>query len=53
MNVRLAQDLHLPLDLKLLLGVEIGRSVNSPFLLDSFDPEGNTRKYIGGLAVNF
>lgn len=53
LNVRVAQDLHLPLDLKLLLGVEIGRSINSPFLLDSFDPDGNSRKYIGGLAVNF
>ena len=53
LNLRVAQDLHLPLDLKLLLGLEIGRSVNSPFLLDSYDPDGNSRKYIGGLAVNF
>ncbi len=52
-NVRVAQDLHLPVDLKLLLGVEIAHSVHSPFLLDALDPEGNSRKYIGGLAVNF
>jgi len=52
-NVRVAQDLHLPLALKLLLGVELGHSVNSPFLLDALDPDGNSRKYIGGLAVNF
>lgn len=53
MNLRVSQDLHLPVDLKLLLGLEVGRSVNSPFLLDALDPDGNTRKYIGGLAVNF
>ena len=52
-NVRVAQDLHLPLDLKLLLGVEIARASNSPFLLDALEPDGNSRKYIGGLAVNF
>jgi len=52
-NVRVAQDLHLPLDLKVLLGVEVVRAANSPFLLDTVDPDGTTRKYIGGLAVNF
>lgn len=52
-NVRVAQDLHLPLDLKVLLGVEVGKAANSPFLLDTVDPDGTTRKYIGGLAVNF
>lgn len=53
MNVRVAQDLHLPLDLKVLLGLEVVRAANSPFLLDTVDPNGTTRKYIGGLAVNF
>ena len=53
MNVRVAQGLHLPLDLKVLLGVEVVRAANSPFLLDTVDPDGVTRKYIGGLAVNF
>lgn len=52
-NVRVAQALHLPLDLKVLLGVEVSRTANSPFLLDTIDPDGTTRKYIGGLAVNF
>jgi hypothetical protein len=52
-NVRLAQALHLPLDLKLLLGMEVARAANSPLLLETFDSEGVTRKYIGGLAVNF
>ena len=50
-NVRVAQGLHLPLDLKVLLGVEVVRAANSPFLLDTVDPDGVTRKYIGGLAV--
>lgn len=52
-NVRFAQALHLPLDLKLLLGFEIAHAQNSPFLLDSFETDGATRRYIGGLAVNF
>jgi carboxypeptidase family protein len=52
-NVRVAQALHLPLDLKLLLGVEVARAANSPFLFDTVDADGITRKYIGGLAVNF
>ena len=52
-DVRLAQSLHLPVDLKVLLGLELGRATNSPVLLDAFDPVNGTRKYIGGVAVNF
>ena len=52
-NVRVSQDLHLPFDLKVLLGVEVARALNSPFLLDTVDSDGVSRKYIGGLAVNF
>jgi hypothetical protein len=53
-NVRMAQSLHLPVDLKLLLGMEIAHAINSPFLLDSLDAQQNgSRKYIGGLALNF
>jgi hypothetical protein len=54
-NLRMAQSLHLPLDLKLLLGLELVHSENSPYLLDVIDPTvaGATRRYLGGLAVNF
>ena len=52
-DVRLAQSLHLPLDLKVLLGIELARSENSRILLDALAADGNTRRYIGGLAVNF
>jgi hypothetical protein len=54
-NLRMAQSLHLPLDLKLLLGLEFVHSENSPYLLDVIDPtvNGATRRYLGGLAVNF
>jgi hypothetical protein len=52
-NVRIAQPLHILLDFKVLLGVEVARAANSPYLLDTIDPNGVTRKYIGGLAVNF
>ena len=50
-NVRMAQSLHLPVDLKVLLGLELAHAENSPFLLDTFDAA--SKKYIGGLAVNF
>lgn len=52
-NVRMAQSLHLPLDLKVLLGIEMARAANSPYLLDTFDTDGTSRKFVGGLAVNF
>jgi hypothetical protein len=54
-NVKMAQSLHLPLDLKLLVGLELVRAENSPYLLDVYDPAmtGGTRRYLGGLALNF
>jgi hypothetical protein len=52
-NVRMAQSLHLPLDLKLLLGLELAHAENSPFLLDTLEPAGGTKKYVGGIALNF
>ncbi|HEX7419419.1 MAG TPA: carboxypeptidase-like regulatory domain-containing protein [Thermoanaerobaculia bacterium] len=52
-NVRMSQSLYLPVDVKLLIGVELVHAQNSPFLLDTLLPEENSRKYIGGLAVNF
>jgi hypothetical protein len=33
--------------------MEVARAENSPYLLDTIDANGVTRKYIGGLAVNF
>jgi hypothetical protein len=53
MNVRMAQSLYLPVDVKLLLGVELARVTNSPFLLDPMLEEGTSRRYVGGLALNF
>jgi len=53
MNVRMGQSLHLPLDLRLLLGLEIARAVNSPFLVDVNGTGQTTRRYIGGLSVAF
>ncbi|HEX7706668.1 MAG TPA: carboxypeptidase-like regulatory domain-containing protein [Thermoanaerobaculia bacterium] len=52
-HVRMAQSLYLPIDVKLLLGLELARSENSPYLLDTLTPEGRSKKFIGGLAVNF
>lgn len=53
MNVRMAQSLYLPVDVKVLLGVELARAENSPFLVDTMLPAETSRKYIGGLALNF
>jgi hypothetical protein len=52
-NLRMSQSLRLPIDLKLLLGLEIAHAQNSPFLFDVNEPDGSTKKYMGGLAVNF
>jgi hypothetical protein len=52
-NVRMAQSLYLPVDLKLLLGIELARAENSPYLIDTLTPEGKSKKYLGGLALNF
>ena len=52
-DVRVAQSLHFVLDFKLLAGVEVARALNSPILLDTLEPDGVTRRYIGGVALNF
>jgi hypothetical protein len=52
-HLRMAQSLYLPVDIKLLLGLELARAENSPYLLDTLTAEGKSKKYIGGLALNF
>ena len=49
----MAQSLYLPIDIKLLLGLELARAENSPYMIDALTHEGRSKKYIGGLAVNF
>jgi hypothetical protein len=51
--VRMSQSLYLPIDVKLLFGIDFVHAQNSPFLLDTLLPEETSRKYIGGLALNF
>lgn len=52
-HVRMAQSLYLPIDVKLLLGLELAAAENSPYLVDTLASDGAARRYIGGLAVNF
>jgi hypothetical protein len=33
--------------------MELARAEHSPYLLDAMTPEGRSKKYIGGLALNF
>lgn len=53
LHVRMAQSLYLPVDLKILLGLELARAENSPYLIETLTNDGRSRKYIGGLALNF
>ncbi len=53
LHLRMAQSLYLPVDIKLLLGLELAHAENSPYLIDAFNDEGASRKYLGGLALNF
>jgi hypothetical protein len=53
LHLRMAQSLYLPVDIKLLLGLELAHAENSPYLIDVLGDDGGSRKYIGGLAVNF
>jgi hypothetical protein len=53
LHLRMAQSLYLPVDIKLLLGLELAHAENSPYLIDVLGDDGSSRKYIGGLAVNF
>ena len=53
MNVRIAQSLHLPFDLRVLMGMEVAKNSNSPFLFDTLNTDGTSKKYLGGLAMNF
>jgi len=52
-HVQMAQSLYLPVDIKLLLGLELARAQNSPYLVDTLLADGRSKKYIGGLALNF
>jgi hypothetical protein len=49
----MAQSLYLPVDIKLLLGLELARAENSPYLIETLAEDGRSKKYIGGLALNF
>jgi hypothetical protein len=53
LHVHMAQSLYLPVDLKVLFGLELARSENSPYLLETLNADGRSKKYIGGLALNF
>lgn len=53
-NVRMSQSLYLPIDVNLLIGIDLVRAENSPFLLDALmPPEETSKKYVAGLALNF
>ncbi len=52
-NFRVAQSLGLPLGLRLLVGVDLARALNSPVVADDGDAEGYQRRLVGGLSLAF
>jgi hypothetical protein len=52
-NVRLAQSLWLPLGLRLLVGMDLARALNSPVVADGGDSDGYQRRLVGGLSLAF
>ncbi len=52
-NVRVAQSLGLPLGLRLLVGVDLARALNSPVIADNGDAAGYQRRLVGGLSLAF
>lgn len=52
-NIRVAQSLGLPLGLRLLLGVDLGRAVNSPVLADTDASDEFQKRVVGGVSLEF
>lgn len=52
-HFRVAQSLGLPLGLRLLLGVDLARSLNSLVLADEETVDGYHRRLVGGLSLEF
>jgi len=53
LNLRMGQSLHLPLDVRVLLGVDLARAPESPALVDSHDPSSVQRRLVGGFSLAF
>jgi hypothetical protein len=52
-NFRVAQSLGLPLGLRLLVGMDLARALNSPVVADGADGDGFERRLVGGLSLAF
>ena len=53
LNLRMGQALHLPLDLTLLVGLDLTRAPESPVLVDAHGPEAIQRRVVGGISFAF
>lgn len=53
LNLRMGQSLHLPVDLTLLLGVDLARAPESPVLVDAHEPQSLQRRVVGGISFAF
>ncbi|HVR42775.1 MAG TPA: carboxypeptidase-like regulatory domain-containing protein [Thermoanaerobaculia bacterium] len=52
-NLRLAQGLGRPLGLRLLVGLDLARALNSPVLADGEEGEGYQKRLVGGVSFAF
>ncbi|HSN68385.1 MAG TPA: hypothetical protein VLV48_04015, partial [Thermoanaerobaculia bacterium] len=52
-NFRVAQSLGLPLGLRVLVGLDLARALNSPVVADGADGEAFQRRLVGGLSLAF
>jgi hypothetical protein len=53
LNFRMSQALHLPLDLRLLLGLDLARAVNSPLSVDRLMDGEFQKRVVGGISLAF
>jgi len=51
--LRMAQSLRLPLDVRVLLGVDVARMVHSGLREEQADPESTQMRLVGGVSVAF
>ncbi|HEY5610820.1 MAG TPA: carboxypeptidase-like regulatory domain-containing protein [Thermoanaerobaculia bacterium] len=52
LNLRMGQSLRLPLDLRLLLGIDLARSAQ-PLFIESGDADAIQRRLVGGVSLAF
>jgi len=53
LNLRMGQSLRLPMDVRLLVGVDLARAPESPVLVDTHGPDTIQKRLVGGISFAF